>query len=109
MLSSSQQDTDASIRATDTDASLARLSAAQRGYLVDPYAKYFVPRAHLQPPRDPLINIGTYVRSESIDQLVESWLSVCKSQSKTCQIISLGAGSDSRFWRLTVCSPIHLS
>ncbi|KAH8115412.1 leucine carboxyl methyltransferase [Phellopilus nigrolimitatus] len=93
-------DADAPIRATDSDASLARLSAVQKGYLSDAFARHFVARAHLQPPRPPLINIGTYVRSESIDRLVESWIDLCDSDNKKCQIVSLGAGSDTRFWRL---------
>ncbi|GLB37712.1 putative leucine carboxyl methyltransferase [Lyophyllum shimeji] len=36
-------DADASIRLTDTDAAIARLSAAQKGYIHDPFVKYFVP------------------------------------------------------------------
>ena len=101
-----QQDSDAPIRATDNDALLARLSAVQKGYLDDPFVNLFVPRAHLQPPRPPLINIGTYIRSESIDRLVESWAKICESGAKKFQIVSLGAGSDSRFWRLAVRQPM---
>lgn len=95
-------DPDAGIRSTDTDASLARLSAVQKGYLVDPYVRYFVPRAQFQQPRAPLINIGTTIRSESIDRLVTSWLSICSASGTKGQIVSLGAGSDTRFWRLAV-------
>lgn len=97
-----RQDGDAPIRATDSDASLARLSAVRLGYLVDPFIPNFVARPHLQPSRPPLINIGTYVRSESIDRLVASWIDICKSEGRKCQIVSLGAGSDTRFWRLSV-------
>ena len=95
-------DPDASIRQTDTDAAGARLSAVQKGYLVDPFAKYFVPRAHLQQPRPPLINVGTYTRSTAIDALVEQWLS--NPDGRRCQIVSLGSGSDTRFWRIAVRS-----
>ena len=131
-------DVDAPIRATDTDASLARLSAVRKGYLIDPFISHFVPRAlqqqQLQQARPPLINIGTTVRCGSIDALVHSWLSICEQQHKEgqavagdtggdeiemggssrrrekgCQIVSLGAGSDTRFWRLAVseCCPCH--
>ncbi|KDQ28245.1 hypothetical protein PLEOSDRAFT_1089644 [Pleurotus ostreatus PC15] len=94
-------DPDASIRATDSDAALARLSAVQKGYLVDPFVRHLVPRAHLQPPRPPLINIGTYVRTVCIDKLVDGWLQKCSIEGRSgCQILSLGAGSDTRFWRL---------
>ena len=46
-------DADAATRATDGDASLARLSAVKKGYLIDPFAALLVPRAHLQPSAAP--------------------------------------------------------
>jgi [phosphatase 2A protein]-leucine-carboxy methyltransferase len=98
----SHNDTDAPIRATDTDASLARLSAVKKNYLDDAFIRHLVPRAHLQPARPPLINIGTFVRSESIDMLVEGWIRLSCGTGKKCQIVSFGAGSDTRFWRLAV-------
>ncbi|KAI9441619.1 leucine carboxyl methyltransferase [Lactarius indigo] len=91
-------DLDAPIRATDNDAAIARLSAVQKGYLVDPYIAALVPRAHLQQPRPPLINIGTYLRSRGIDDLLEAWFRL--TGGRKVQIVSLGAGSDTRFWRL---------
>nr|GAT48584.1 predicted protein [Mycena chlorophos] len=93
-------DADAAIRLTDTDAALARLSAVQKRYLEDPFVKHLVPRAHLQPPRAPLINIGTFVRTTAIDDLVFRWLQTSASEGTRCQIVSLGAGSDTRFWRI---------
>jgi [phosphatase 2A protein]-leucine-carboxy methyltransferase len=98
------QDADASVRVTDTDAAQARFSAVQKGYLQDPFVKPMVPRVHLQPPRPPLINVGTFVRSTAIDSLVNSWLELTKLTKKPCQIVSLGAGSDTRFWRIAVSS-----
>lgn len=95
---------DAAIRLTDSDAALARLSAVQKHYLADNFVKYFIPRAHLQPPRPPLINIGTYLRSEALDELVNQWLELSEVEGRPCQIISLGAGSDTRFWRIAVRS-----
>ena len=96
------QDTDTAIRLTDSDAALARLSAVNKGYLQDSFIKYLVPRAHLQSPRPPLINIGTYIRSEAIDSLINQWLQLVAMEGKLGQIVSLGAGSDTRFWRLAV-------
>lgn len=100
---SASQDPDAPIRQTDADAALARLSAVQKHYLQDPFIKHLVPRAHLHPPRPPLINIGTYVRSTAIDDLIEQWLVLSDRAGQRCQVVSLGAGSDTRFWRLAVC------
>ncbi|KAF5357354.1 hypothetical protein D9758_005884 [Tetrapyrgos nigripes] len=94
------QDADGSIRLTDNDAALARLSAVQKNYLSDLFIRFLVPRPHLQAPRPPLINIGTFVRTTAIDDLVHQWLSLSSNAGKKCQIVSLGAGSDTRFWRL---------
>lgn len=99
---SGYQDPDNSIRLTDTDAAMARLSAAQKQYVQDPFIGHLVPRAHLQHPRPPLINIGTFVRSTAIDDLVEQWLVYSESTNQQCQIVSLGSGSDTRFWRIAV-------
>lgn len=96
-------DPDASVRQTDNDAALAKLSAVNKGYLTDPFVKHFVPRAHLQPSRPPLINIGTFVRTVAIDDLVHQWIDTATGDATRCQILSLGAGSDTRFWRLSVC------
>ncbi|KAH9955046.1 S-adenosyl-L-methionine-dependent methyltransferase [Russula dissimulans] len=91
-------ESDAPIRATDNDAAIARLSAVRKGYLTDPYIAALIPRAHLQPPRPPLINIGTYLRSRGIDHLIDGWFRL--AGGRKVQIVSLGAGSDTRFWRL---------
>ncbi|KAI0090717.1 leucine carboxyl methyltransferase [Irpex rosettiformis] len=92
---------DTAIRQTDSDAILARYSAVQKGYLSDPFVRPLLPRGgHLQHPRPPLINIGTYVRSEAIDKLVDQWLDLASAEGKQSQIVSLGAGSDTRFWRI---------
>ena len=96
-------DPDVSIRETDNDAAHARLSAVRKGYLEDPFIQYFVPRPHLVPTRPPLINIGTYLRSQAVDNLVKGWLNLDLRGGKK-QIVSLGAGSDTRFWRLVVSS-----
>ncbi|KII95638.1 hypothetical protein PLICRDRAFT_98074 [Plicaturopsis crispa FD-325 SS-3] len=101
-MSSSNRDDDHSIRSTDSDAALARFSAVQKQYLRDPFVKHLAPRgARLQPPRPPLINVGTFVRSTAIDDLVDQWFVVCQHEGKRCQIVSLGAGSDTRFWRVS--------
>ena len=96
------QDGNGSVRQTDSDAAIARLSAVKLGYLKDPFIRSLVQRPHLQPPRPPLINIGTYVRSEAIDRLVSEWLELSAVEGKKCQVVSMGAGSDTRFWRINV-------
>lgn len=98
---------DSSIRETDNDAALARLSAVQKHYLEDPYIRHLVPRAHLAQPRSPLINIGTYVRTSALDVLIFQWLQSSQRSAQKCQIVSLGAGSDTRFWRIVVSLMNH--
>jgi [phosphatase 2A protein]-leucine-carboxy methyltransferase len=104
----SASDADAAVRATDGDAALARYSAVNKGYLADPYALALAPRgARLQPPRPPLIHVGTHARVWALDYLVNSFLDRAQSEGKKVQIVSLGAGSDTRFWRLSV--RLHIS
>ncbi|KAF5123667.1 Leucine carboxyl methyltransferase 1 [Metarhizium anisopliae] len=108
---------DATIQGTDTDAAVSRLSAVELGYLEDPYARFFV----TGPPtrRLPIINrglyrgtktaitpirtdtdghTGTYMRTKSLDAMVDAFLSHNGPSLK--QVISLGAGTDTR--------PLHM-
>ncbi|KAL8668666.1 MAG: hypothetical protein Q9168_006720 [Polycauliona sp. 1 TL-2023] len=89
------------VQQTDQDASVSRLSAVQVGYLHDPFANQFVSGPSQR--RFPIINRGTYVRTKAIDNLVYRFLSSSSASAK--QIISLGAGSDTRFFRLQTLSP----
>lgn len=110
------------VQATDTDASVSRLSAVNLGYLDDPFARALTTGAEAR--RLPIINrgmyairfpdrqnspneryyyLGTYVRSTAIDTLVNHFLNsaaVSNQPTGKKQIISLGAGSDTRVFRL---------
>lgn len=94
---------DEGTRSTDGFAAHARISAVRQGYLRDDFVSQFVPRARNLPTHAPLINIGTYVRTTAIDQLVEDFLRAGSSDGAPVkkQIVSIGAGSDTRFWRLS--------
>ncbi|KAG2415147.1 hypothetical protein HFD88_006338 [Aspergillus terreus] len=85
------------VQGTDNDASVSRLSAVRLGYLADPFAEFLTP-AGLETRRLPIINRGTYVRTTAIDHLVHQFLSHDPQHKK--QIISLGAGTDTRVFRL---------
>ncbi|TVY49979.1 Leucine carboxyl methyltransferase 1 [Lachnellula cervina] len=90
---------DLDIQSTDTDAAVSRLSAVSLGYINDPYASYFVNGAGTR--RLPIINRGTYTRTTALDILIHAFLSQpddTPPQKK--QIISLGAGTDTRYFRL---------
>lgn len=101
-----QDGRDKIIRQTDGDASTSRLSAVALGYLHDDFARSFV-QGQI-PRRYPLINRGTYVRTSAIDRLVDEFLATTVDANNThhsatplAQVISLGAGSDTRFFRLS--------
>ncbi|KAJ5774824.1 Cutinase [Penicillium paradoxum] len=88
------------VQGTDNDASVSRLSAVELGYLEDAYATALTP-AGCATRRLPIINRGTYVRTTAIDQLVARFLGPSSPENThKKQIISLGAGSDTRFFRL---------
>lgn len=116
---SPQERQDKIIRATDLDALSSRFSANNKGYFSPPdkYIDCLLQSylAHLQfctgytnlsagrtvrsvfsEQKLPIINRGTYLRTELIDQIVHGFV----EEYLECQIISLGGGSDTRCFRL---------
>jgi [phosphatase 2A protein]-leucine-carboxy methyltransferase len=83
------------VRSTDDDAAASRLSCAELGYIDDPFATAFVTAPAARPP---LINIGTHARTWAMDVVVHGFLNSQPSRPK--QIVSLGAGTDTRFFKL---------
>ncbi|KAK4176919.1 putative leucine carboxyl methyltransferase 1 [Triangularia setosa] len=108
---------DTTIQGTDTDAAVSRLSAVELGYLIDPFASYFVtpsPSLHSRPSvglptprRLPIINRGTYTRTTAIDILIDRFLSSTSPTGQPRQIVSLGAGTDTRLFRLLTSPQKH--
>lgn len=103
---------DSVIASTDIDAASSRLSAVNAGWLQDPYADIFCPDSDVPPRRMPIINRGTFVRTKAVDERVTSFLSTIKPSSEKAgsrdvatnhpfkrQVLSLGAGTDTRFPR----------
>ncbi|BDD64352.1 carboxy methyl transferase for protein phosphatase 2A [Monascus purpureus] len=86
------------VQGTDNDASVSRLSAVRLGYLADSFADALTPPGS-ETRRLPIINRGTYVRTTAIDNLVAHFLDGDNLGIRK-QIISLGAGSDTRPFRL---------
>ncbi|GFZ45862.1 Leucine carboxyl methyltransferase 1 [Saitozyma sp. JCM 24511] len=120
---------DDAIRETDDDAAASRLSAVNLGYLTDPFLPliYKPPRPRptgasrfrdgsgtgfgagsgfgagagagpslgVTPRKPPLINVGTHHRTVALDLVVDRFF---KEGGR--QVVSLGAGSDTRFWRI---------
>ena len=98
---------DDTIQGTDTDAAVSRLSAVELGYLSDPFARLFVQAAPGPATRRlPIINRGTYTRTTAIDTLVDRFLATTDPAAPR-QIVSLGAGTDTRSLRLFASPRAH--
>ncbi|XP_074145534.1 tRNA wybutosine-synthesizing protein 4 [Sminthopsis crassicaudata] len=84
---------------TNDSSSLSKCSLAARGYVRDPFASLLVSGA---PRRAPLIHRGYYVRARAVRHCVRSFLEHVPAEggSPLRQILSLGAGSDSLYFRL---------
>ncbi|KKZ62825.1 hypothetical protein EMCG_02820 [[Emmonsia] crescens] len=93
------------VQRTDNDASGSRLSAVELGYLHDPFAQALVNGGGMGSKRYPIINRGTYVRTTALDSLVHRFLNTNEKSTRKRQIISLGAGSDTRVFRLLSKDP----
>lgn len=94
---------DAATRSTDTDALLSRVSASSLNYTTDNFSLNFLTPTQRRNTslvkRPALINLGTHARTWSIDFIVKQFLEEGEKGSKK-QILSLGAGSDARYWRM---------
>jgi [phosphatase 2A protein]-leucine-carboxy methyltransferase len=87
------------IMGTNDDALLSRISCINCGYIDDNFAKYFAKRSSTV-RRAPVINRGTYTRIEGINSYIKSFLEHASLTNQSAQIISIGAGSDSRYFSL---------
>ncbi|KAF9572865.1 hypothetical protein EC968_009349 [Mortierella alpina] len=121
MMNQGRMGQDDVIKGTDDDAIISKLSAVDLGYLEDPFVKHFVKRPSRRPP---LINRGSYLRTRTLDNLTEQFIrstaentfasstthttsSSAASSSQTGvsttsirkQIVSLGCGSDTRYFK----------
>lgn len=91
-------DHDAVIQSTDSDAALSRMSAVDLGLLDDRFAQFFVSDGGPAVPRLPIINRGTYTRTTALDTVVSAFLGTDTDTPR--QVVSLGAGTDTRSLRL---------
>lgn len=87
---------DNAVEGTSDDAAISKLSAATLGYFDDKFMTYFVGRKKFI-RRSPIINRGYFARVAARDEVVTQFLDLC---NKNCQILSLGAGSDTLYFRL---------
>ncbi|XP_076997606.1 leucine carboxyl methyltransferase 1 isoform X2 [Tamandua tetradactyla] len=86
---------DEGVRGTCEDASLCKRFAVSLGYWHDPYIQHFVRLSKER--KAPEINRGYFARVHGVSQLIKAFLRRTECQ---CQILNLGAGMDTTFWKL---------
>ncbi|RVE61161.1 hypothetical protein OJAV_G00168000 [Oryzias javanicus] len=91
-----KKSSDAAVQGTNDSSVLSKASAAARGYFRDVFIQHFVCKVVR---RSPLINRGYYVRWRAVDHCVRRFLQTTDRCPRT-QVLSLGAGFDSLFFRL---------
>lgn len=89
---------DDAVAATNDDASMCKYQAVQKGYYRDEFLGQILSTKlkSTSSRKAPEINRGYYARSAAIATLVEQFIESFPSS----QVLSLGAGYDSLYWRL---------
>lgn len=83
-----------SVEDTALDAANAKCSAVSRGYYKDPYIEYFIPNKIQQLPP---MNLGYYARGLA---MMAAIMKFHRIHGSNIQIVILGGGYDTLFWRL---------
>lgn len=89
---------DEGVMATNDSASVCKRSCVSLGYFEDPFVECFS-RGHLE-RKPPEINRGYYARVATVTHLVQQFIESCVRSKKQVQIINIGAGFDTLYWRL---------
>ncbi|XP_018559891.1 tRNA wybutosine-synthesizing protein 4 isoform X2 [Lates calcarifer] len=91
-----KQGRDTAVQGTNDSSVVSKVSAAAQGYFHDIFLQHFVCKVAR---RAPLINRGYYVRWRAVDHCIRRFFQVTENCPKR-QILSLGAGFDSLYFRL---------
>ena len=92
------QDPDEAVQLTADDALVSKHSAANLGYVSDPFLGAFVRKPAR---RSPLINRGYYARVAAIQCIIQQFIDTAHVDGGgRVQVVSLGAGFDTTFFRL---------
>ncbi|XP_069785067.1 leucine carboxyl methyltransferase 1 isoform X2 [Narcine bancroftii] len=86
---------DEAVRSTCDDATICKRFAVSKKYWKDPYIQYFTKQPNES--KAPEINRGYYARVMAVNLLLDAFI---KKTNCNCQVINLGAGLDTMFWRL---------
>ncbi|XP_049858555.1 leucine carboxyl methyltransferase 1 isoform X1 [Schistocerca gregaria] len=82
------------VQATNDDASECKRCAVKLGYWDDPYISLFVRGTERKAPE---INRGYFARTKGVGIFIDKFLKKCGGK---CQLINLGSGFDTLYWRL---------
>ncbi|XP_003382658.1 PREDICTED: tRNA wybutosine-synthesizing protein 4-like [Amphimedon queenslandica] len=94
------------VQGTNDNSTLSKVSTSRVGYYKDPYLKYFT-GCHKSPNRAPLIHWGYWIRYSAVNKTLIEFLT--NLGNKDNQVISLGAGFDTAFFRLkSECGNVDL-
>ncbi|XP_053451711.1 tRNA wybutosine-synthesizing protein 4 [Nycticebus coucang] len=87
------------VQSTNDSSALSKSSLAAHGYVQDAFTAFLVPGTAR---RAPLIHRGYYVRARAVGHCVRAFLewTCAPPDAPRAQVLSLGAGSDSLYFRL---------
>ncbi|XP_071611394.1 tRNA wybutosine-synthesizing protein 4 isoform X2 [Heliangelus exortis] len=94
----------APVQGTGGSSAVSKCSAAEWGYTRDRFLRLLVGRRRRR--RAPLVHRGYYIRTRAVDHCVQDFLHKTQSHPRT-QIVSLGAGFDSLYFRLKDMGLLH--
>ncbi|ELU06607.1 hypothetical protein CAPTEDRAFT_220116 [Capitella teleta] len=82
------------VQGTNDNSIVSKCSSAAKAYFSDEFLQHFVGKKNR---RSPLIHWGYYIRAKAVDHMINSFLAAFPGRK---QILSLGAGFDSMYFRL---------
>jgi [phosphatase 2A protein]-leucine-carboxy methyltransferase len=83
-----------SLEWTNSESSRSKAAIATLGYTTDPFIHLL---CHSSLKRTPEINRGYYARTVAVEHLIKQF---CQREGQSAQIVNIGSGSDSLYWRL---------
>ena len=89
---------DNAIRGTNDEASVSKAAVVSKGYYRDDFVSFFIHGPPVHPP--PLMNRGYYARVKSIETIVKRFLGCCEGIPNKRQVVNLGCGFDTLYFRL---------
>jgi O-methyltransferase involved in polyketide biosynthesis len=97
-------DEDSAIRGTNDEATIGKLSAVTKGYYDDAFVSAFGSKRTKPLVLPPLMNRGHFARSIAMETVVRRFLEPREGWPSERQVVSLGCGFDTLYFRLCASS-----